>query len=198
MEEGHLKESDEIELKDFVNSVRKRKWLVAGLTLAASLVAAAVIFLRPLRWEVEAFCLFNLPQELEVDSRQLAGLINQASADRSLPGILKMEGRSFPTVRVEVFRPPHQVRVTIFDKDVKKAKNILKTMVGRLNWRINEKLKKKEAEKVEYIQLIKVADSSRPYFLPAKLILPLTAILAFLFSTLFAYFLGCLQKRKSQ
>jgi len=192
---------NEIELKDYLRSLWKRKWLVLGLTLGAVLAAMAINLIVPLERSIESVIQADLPTELKVNVKELVNAINRSSGSGSLPAILKMSPRRFPSVRAETDPDSSRFRIVIRSKDIPGAKKLLKAIVGHLNTRFQGRWRKMNPEKEgpNFFQILSETESSRPFFGSKKWPIFFAGIFGFLFSTLLAYLLDCLrEKRKTE
>jgi len=142
-------EENEIELMDYLNIVWKRKWLIIIPTFLCIIIAIVVSFLLPQKWEIDAlimpskfFVKTERGQFEEVvvdDPKQIAGQINQASYNSLIAAELNLDIREFPKLKAENIRETHLVRVSIRERDVKKAKSILHSLFKQLKRELDEK-----------------------------------------------------------
>jgi len=190
--------SDEIELRDYLTSMGKRKWLVIGLTLAAAFAAAAADVIIPRESAVESMIRVDLPAEVGIEIRQIADTINRSSRDGMLPSILKLNPDSVPSVEAEVSQVSPQLRLLIRGKDLKAGTVLVEAIVRHLNTKSREKLRQisQNAEPPDSLQVLSIDKISRSLFISKTWLIGLAALFGFLFSTLLAYVLECRKNKK--
>ncbi|GAG61451.1 unnamed protein product [marine sediment metagenome] len=126
---------DEFVLMDYLNIIWKRKWLIVIPTLFLVIAVGIISFLLPKQWEIDAIIVpskFLVQTEtgqfneiVVVDSRQIAGQINQESYNHLIATQLNLDIREFPKLKAENLKNTNLVRVSTKEKDAEKAKLIL-------------------------------------------------------------------------
>lgn len=139
----------EIELMDFLLILWKRKWSVLLLTLIVTAAAVVFVLISPKRWEVSTVMVpskFLVQMEggkfeefVFVDPKQIAGQINQGSYSSLIVSELNLSLRQIPEIKAENLKDTMLVKISIREKDVEEAKNILRLLLGRLISELNQK-----------------------------------------------------------
>jgi len=139
----------EIELMDFLLILWKRKWSVLLLTLIVTAAAVVFVLISPKRWEVSTVIVpskFLVQMEggkfeefVFVDPKQIAGQINQGSYSSLIVSELNLSLRQIPEIKAENLKDTMLVKISIREKDVEKAKNILRSLLSRLINELNQK-----------------------------------------------------------
>ena len=139
----------EIELMDFLLILWKRKWFVLLLTLIITAAAVVFVLISPKRWEVSTVIVpskFLVQMEggkfeefVFVDPKQIAGQINQGSYSSLIVSELNLSLRQIPEIKAENLKDTMLVKISIREKDVEKAKNILRSLLSRLISELNQK-----------------------------------------------------------
>jgi len=139
----------EIELMDFLLILWKRKWSVLLLTLIVTAAAVVFVLISPKRWEVSTVIVpskFLVQMEggkfeefVFVDPKQIAGQINQGSYSSLIVSELNLSLRQIPEIKAENLKDTMLVKISIREKDVEKAKNILRSLLSRLISELNQK-----------------------------------------------------------
>ena len=139
----------EIELMDFLLILWKRKWFVLLLTLIITAAAVVFVLISPKRWEVSTVMVpskFLVQMEggkfeefVFVDPKQIAGQINQGSYSSLIVSELNLSLRQIPEIKAENLKDTMLVKISIREKDVEKAKNILRSLLSRLISELNQK-----------------------------------------------------------
>ena len=139
----------EIELMDFLLILWKRKWFVLLLTLIITAAAVVFVLISPKRWEVSTVMVpskFLVQMEggkfeevVFVDPKQIAGQINQGSYSSLIVSELNFSLRQLPEIKAENLKDTTLVKISIREKDVEKAKNILRSLLSRLISELNQK-----------------------------------------------------------
>ena len=139
----------EIELMDFLLILWKRKWFVLLLTLIVTAAAVVFVLISPKRWEVSTVIVpskFLVQMEggkfeefVFVDPKQIAGQINQGSYSSLIVSELNLSLRQIPEIKAENLKDTMLVKISIREKDVEKAKNILRSLLSRLISELNQK-----------------------------------------------------------
>ena len=161
------KYEDKIELMNYLNVLWKRKWLIMIATFLFTAVTAVVSFLLPSKWEVDAIFepskyvirdeggifrenFFSTPQEI-ADYTNIGGYNNLIATDLSIniKDLSKLKAEK-PTIT-------NLVRFSVEEKDVKKARLILNSLLNYLKTaydqmadvkreRIDSQIKSKQVE----------------------------------------------------
>ena len=139
----------EIELMDFLLILWKRKWFVLLLTLIVTAAAVVFVLISPKRWEVSTVMVpskFLVQMEggkfeevVFVDPKQIAGQINQGSYSSLIVSELNLSLHQLPEIKAENLKDTTLVKISIREKDVEEAKNILRLLLGRLISELNQK-----------------------------------------------------------
>ena len=160
---------EKIELMNYLNVLWKRKWFIIIATFLFIAAAAVVSFLLPPKWEVDAIITPSISyyrnvdgewQEMQfVSSSAIINAINQSAYNELIATELSLDLKDFPKLKAEILNNTYQVRVSIKENDVEKAKLILnsflnffkemcdQTTIRRIN-RLDSQIKPKEAEKL--------------------------------------------------
>ncbi len=140
----------EIELIDYLNVIWKRKWLIIIPTFLLVVAVGIYSFLLPKKWEIDAIIVpskfltqteqgsFN--EVVVVDPKQIASQINEATYNTLIAAELNLDIREFPKLKAENLRDTNLVRVSIKEKDVEKAKLILRSLFNHLKSQLDEKV----------------------------------------------------------
>jgi len=141
---------NEIQLIDILNVIWKRKWLIIIPTFFCVVIAAAVSFLLPKVWEVDAIMLpskFFVQTEqgefaevVVTDPKQIAGQINQKSYNSLIASELNLDINKFPRLSAENLRDTKLVRIVIRDEDIARAKSILQSLFNHLKIELDRKI----------------------------------------------------------
>jgi len=150
---AQIRHDDEISLMDFIDTLLKRKRFIILTTLVFIVLATLLIFLMPRKWEVTSVILPSkfllqleggeLKQVVFIDSKHVAGLINEATYNSLITAELNLDPRKFPRIKAESLPDTNLVRITIKEKNVELAKKILNRLHGHLK---NDLDKKAEIE----------------------------------------------------
>ncbi|MFZ2054332.1 MAG: Wzz/FepE/Etk N-terminal domain-containing protein [Candidatus Aminicenantales bacterium] len=141
---------NEIKLIDLLNVIWKRKWLIIIPTFFCVVIAAAVSFLLPKVWEVDAVMLPSkffvqtdqgeFAEVVVTDPKQIAGQINQKSYNSLIASELNLDIRKFPRLSAENLRDTKLVRIVIRDEDIARAKSILQSLFNHLKKELDSKI----------------------------------------------------------
>jgi len=140
----------EVELINRLESIWRRKWFILVPTFLLAVLAGAVSFLLPPKWEVDTVILpgkflveTQAGQFIEFwvsDPREIAGGINQKSYDTMIATELKIDIRKMPKLKAENLKDTKLVKVSLTDNDVKKAKAILNFLFVQLKRNLDTKI----------------------------------------------------------
>jgi uncharacterized protein involved in exopolysaccharide biosynthesis len=167
---------NKIELMNYLNVLWKRKWMIIIATFL--FIAAAVVTnpRLPQKWEVDAIFvpskyyyrnIEGIWQEMQfVSSSAIVNAINQAAYNEEIATEISLDLKDFPKLTAATLKNTYQIRVSIKDNDVEKAKLILNSYCNffknmcdisanrRMN-RFNSQIKSKETEKLMLERKIK-------------------------------------------
>jgi len=131
-----------IELMNYLNVFWKRKWFIIISTSLIIATSAVISFLMPPKWEVDAIIVPSkfisqtregtFRENLFVPSQVIVSLINRATYNNLIATELSLDIKDFPKIKAENLKNTNLVRVSINEKDVKKAKLILISLCNRL------------------------------------------------------------------
>ena len=140
---------NEIELIDYLNVIWKRKWLIIIPTFFCAIIAGAISFLLPPKWEVDAiiqpsqYTLQTIDgtykEILIANPNQIAGQINQATYNNIIAAELNLDIRKFPKLKANNLKDTNLVRVSTKEKDVEKEKLILRSLFTHLKKELDKK-----------------------------------------------------------
>jgi len=141
---------DEFALMDYLSVIWKRKWLIVIPTLFLIIAMGIISFLLPPKWEIDALIQpskFLVQTEggrfeeiVIVDSKQIAGQINEATYNNLIATELNLDIRKFPKLKAENLRDTNLVRVSTKENDIEKAKLILFSLFNHLKRQLDEKV----------------------------------------------------------
>jgi capsular polysaccharide biosynthesis protein len=141
---------DEIELIDYLNVLWKRKWLIIIPTFFLVVAVGIYSFLLPKKWEIDAIIVpskFLIQTEqgafnevVVVDPKQIASQINEAAYDSLIAAELNLDIREFPELEADNIRDTKLVRISIKEKDIEKAKQILHSLFSHLKRDLDKKI----------------------------------------------------------
>ena len=140
----------EKELIDYLNVIWKRKWLIIIPTFFLVIIAGLYSLLLPKKWEIDAIIQpskYIIQTEdgtyreiLVVDPKQITSQINQESYNHLIAAELNLDIKKFPKLRAENLRDTNLVRVSIKEKEIEKAKSILRSLFNRLKKDLDKKV----------------------------------------------------------
>lgn len=141
---------DEIELMDLLNVLWKRKWMIILPTFLCVILAGVVSFLLPQQWEVDAviqpskFLVQTEQGQFEeivvTEPAQIAGQINEESYNRLIAAELNLDLKEFPKIRAQNLEDTNLVRISLKERDVEKAKQILSSLFNHLKRDLDKKI----------------------------------------------------------
>jgi len=141
---------DEIELIDYLNVLWKRKWLIIIPTFFLVVAVGIYSFLLPKKWEIDAIIVpskFLIQTEqgafnevVVVDPKQMASQINEAAYNSLIAAELNLDIREFPELEADNIRDTKLVRISIKEKDIEKAKQILHSLFNHLKRDLDKKI----------------------------------------------------------
>lgn len=148
--EQNPQEQEEVDLIEYLNVLWKRRWLIIVPTVLMALIAGVVSFLLPPAWEVDAIiqpAKFFVQSEagtfteiVVVDSKQLAGQINQKSYERLIGAQLNLDPRRFPSLKAENPKDTKLVRVSIKTGETENAVQILNALFEHVKSELDRKI----------------------------------------------------------
>jgi len=146
---------DEMELKsinlmEYFTVAWKRRWAIMIPTVGLAVLAAAVNFVLPKVWEVDAiiipgkFLTQNQQGEfrhvLVVDPKQVASQITEKSYNTLIGAELNIASREFPSISAENLRDTNLIRVSIREKDPQMGRQILTALFNVLKSDFDRKI----------------------------------------------------------
>ena len=167
---------NKIELMNYLNVLWKRKWFIIIATSLFIAATAGISSLLPQEWEVDAIITPSIYYYRNVDgvwqekqfvsSSSIINAINQAAYNEEIATEISLDLKDFPKLKAEILKNTYQVRISIKENDVEKAKlilnsycNFFKNMCNqsanrRMN-RFDSQIKSKETEKLMLDKKIK-------------------------------------------
>jgi capsular polysaccharide biosynthesis protein len=141
---------NETELVDYLSIIWKRKWLIIIPTFLVALFAGIYSFLMTPQWEIDTIIQpskFFIQMEgggfeefIVVNSKQIAGQINQGSYDRLISAELNIDPRSFYKLKAESLRDTSLVKVTVKEENIERGKAILISLFNHLKRELDQKV----------------------------------------------------------
>ena len=138
------------ELLDIVLVLWKRKWAIIIPGLIVVIIAVAISFMLPLKWDVDAIIqpsrllIATTAGKFEevdvVEPRQLAGQINQDAYTTKVADELKIDIRKFPSFNAENLRDTKLVKVTVRYEDTVQALKIVTLIFNNLKIELDKKV----------------------------------------------------------
>ena len=218
---------NERELMYYLEVIWKRKWFIIIFTFLCVAVALVISFLLPSTGEFYAIIqpskFLNQTKKgqfkevLLVDSKLIAGQINEGFYNSLISSELNMDIRKLPKFKAENLTDTNLLWVSIIEKDVEKAKLILNSLLKHLKKEFDEKAKfelnetkaqlnskKKEIHnsaerigKIYYAKIIKEPTSSFSPVSPKKFTnVFIAGILGLLIFGMLAFLLEYVEKQK--
>jgi len=142
---------DEVLFTDHLAAIMRRKWLVLGVTALCAVLAGAVSFLLPPKWEVDMLLVpsrFIVQTEegqftevLVVEPKQVVASVNQKSYDGLIARKLNLDQRNFPEIVAENLRDTKLIKFSVRDGDVSRAMAILSRLFDSLKIEFDLKAK---------------------------------------------------------
>jgi capsular polysaccharide biosynthesis protein len=139
----------EIELRDYLDVLWKRKWLIILPTLFCLIMTGIVIFVITPKWEIDAVIqpskFFIQTEEgtfeevVVVDPQQIAGQINQQAYNRLISTELNIDIGRFPKIIANNLRETNLVRVYMRNHDIERSKSILLSLFNHLKAELDKK-----------------------------------------------------------
>ena len=133
---------DKIELMNYLNVLWKRKWIIIIATFLFIAAAVVISFLSPPKWKVDAVFVPSiyiirtqggLIQEIPfMNAELMTGIINQATYNNFIATELSLDTKDLTKLKAEHLKGTHQVRVSIIESDIEKAKLILHSLLNRI------------------------------------------------------------------
>jgi capsular polysaccharide biosynthesis protein len=148
--EQHPYSHEEIELMDYLNILRKRKWLIFIPTFFLTLLVGIISFFLPKRWEVTAIFqpskfVFQTAQgqfeEVVVTpGSQIASQISEESYNALIAAELNLDIKDFPKLKAENIKDTELVKFAIREKNVEIAKEIAYCLFKHLKSELDKKI----------------------------------------------------------
>ena len=133
---------NKIELMNYLNVLWKRKGMIIIATFLFIAAAAVISYLLPQKWEVDAifapskYIYLNEDgkwQEIEfISSSAIAASTNLGAYNEKIAAKLNLDLKDFLKLKANNPRNTNQVRFSIIEKDVEKAKLILHSLLNYL------------------------------------------------------------------
>jgi len=133
---------NKIELMNYLNVLWKRKWFIIIATFLFISAAVVISFLMPPKWEVDAIITPSKYFYRNVDgiwqvmpfasSSWIINTINQAAYNERIATELILDLKDFPKLKAEILKNTNQIRVSIKENNVEKAKLILNSLCVHL------------------------------------------------------------------
>jgi len=160
---------NKIELMNYLDVLWKRKWLIIIATFLLISAAAVVSFLIPPKWEVDAIIepskfhyrnLDGIWKEMQfIKSKWIINTINRGAYNERIAVELNLNLKDLPKLNVENLEDTYLMRIYIEEKDVEKAKLIIRSLLNNLKEiydqsadsrikRFDSQVKSKETEKL--------------------------------------------------
>ena len=160
---------NKIELMNYLDVLWKRKWLIIIATFLLISAAAVVSFLMPPKWEVDAIIepskfhyrtLDGIWKEMQfIKSSWIINTINRGAYNERIAAELKLNLKDIPKLTAENLEATYLMRIYIEEKDVEKAKLIIRSLLNNLKEiydqsadsrikRFDSQVKSKETEKL--------------------------------------------------
>jgi capsular polysaccharide biosynthesis protein len=160
---------NKIELMNYLDVLWKRKWLIIIATFLLISAAAVVSFLIPPKWEVDAIIepskfhyrnLDGIWKEMQfIKSKWIINTINRGAYNERIAAELKLNLKDIPKLTAENLEATYLMRIYIEEKDVEKAKLIIRSLLNNLKEifdlfadrrikRFDSQVKSKETEKL--------------------------------------------------
>jgi len=143
--------NDEINLKDYIKVIIKRKWLIVGITIGAAILAAILSFLIPKSYEADTILEIGKigtdPIELPP---QLVEKIQNGNYNKLIEKNLNIE--NLPSFKAENPQNTNLVIISINSSNSDEANKILEELNKVILAEHQEKLDKKRAEIEENIK----------------------------------------------
>ncbi len=131
-----------IELMNYLNVLWKRKWMIIIATFLFIAAATVISYLLPQKWEVDAIFAPSKYvylsedgkwQEIEfISSSAIAASTNLGAYNENIAAKLNLDLKDFLKLKANNPRNTNQVRLSIIEKDVEKAKLILHSLLNYL------------------------------------------------------------------
>jgi len=133
---------NKIELMNYLNILWKRKWFIIIATFLFISAAVAISFILPPKWEVDAIFVPSkyiirtqggpIQEFPFVNSGLMTEIINQATYNNFIATELSLDTKDLTKLKAEHLKGTHQVRVSIIESDIEKAKLILHSLLNRI------------------------------------------------------------------
>jgi capsular polysaccharide biosynthesis protein len=141
---------DEIELIDYIDVIRKRKWMIIIGTLALMFVVGVVSFLVKPVYEIDTIVQpgklwienqgGNITQVIIEDPRQIADKVQHESYNSLIIQDLGIEEKELPDIKAEFIRDTLLTRIWIRSSKVDLSKKVLDTLIQFLKKDIDDKI----------------------------------------------------------
>ncbi len=140
---------NEREFMDYLNVIWKRKWLIIIPTFVLVVAVGVYSVFLPRVWEVDAIIQpskYSFQdqegqfREYVVDTKQIAGQINEESYNSLIAAELNHDIRSFPELKAENLKDTKLLKISTKANDIEKAKLILYSLFNHLKRDLDKKV----------------------------------------------------------
>lgn len=145
-----IEQNEEINLWEYIELLRKRKWLIIIPTFILVLIVGIYSFLQTPVWEIDAVLQPSkfvtqtqdgkFEEILVSDPKQIAGEINQASYNSIIAAETNIDLPKMPKIQAENLRDTKLVRIWVRDPDIEKGKRILDILFAKLQSELDKKV----------------------------------------------------------
>jgi len=143
--------NDEINLRDYIKVIIKRKWLIVGIALGAAILAATLSFLTPKSYEADTILEIGKIGTSPIEPpSQLVEKIQNGSYNKLIEKNLNIENP--PSIKAENPQNTNLVIISINSSNSDKANKILEELNKIILAEHQEKIDKKRAEIEENIK----------------------------------------------
>jgi capsular polysaccharide biosynthesis protein len=139
----------EINLVDFIDILLRRKWLIIVPTLIIVILVGIISFILPPKWEVDAiiepakfYSMTTVGDYIEVmatEPKQIVELVNKATYNVAIASELNIDLASFPKIKAESPEESQIVHISVVQKDIERAKQILNALVNYIKTDVDTK-----------------------------------------------------------
>lgn len=140
---------NDVQLLEYFNVIRKRKWFIIIPTILVALAAGAISLVLPRVWEVDSimqpskFISQSVQGEFEevllIAPKQIVGEVNQEAFNSLIATELDVDIKDFPKLSAENLRDTNLIRFIVKVKDVKLGKMILNSLFNHLKKELDKK-----------------------------------------------------------
>ena len=141
---------NEKELMDYLNVIWRKRWLIAVPTLLCAVIVGIWSFTLPPTWEINAiiqpgkFVIQTQGGQFEevsvIETKQIAGQINQESYNSLIAAELNLDLRKFPKLNAENLKDTKLVKVSLKSGNVQAAKDILRSLFESIKKDLDKKI----------------------------------------------------------